>query len=84
MFLACCHFDNLFGTHGHIPNIYKFIDQILLDFRSIKAPRISGYISNILKLNWKLILHCGKVRKIYFTSAKKANILYFFKRLKAV
>ena len=59
---ACCHFNNFFGTDGHIPKVYKIIDQIFLDYHLTKSHSNSEPIPNIMKLIRKLILYCGKVR----------------------
>ena len=41
MFFACSHFNNFFGTHGHIPALFNFFNLMLSALSHSQSPQHS-------------------------------------------
>ena len=53
MFLAFSHFNNFFGTHGHIPAIFNFFDLLLSALSHSQSPQHSKkYLQSLETKPW--------------------------------
>ena len=78
MFFAFSLFNNFFGTNGHIPAIFNFVDLMLLVLLHSQNPQHSKTYLQSLETKPEIILCYGKVEEAFFPFIWKSQNFVIF------
>ena len=81
-FFAFSHFNNFFGTLGHITAIFNFLDLMLSTLSHSPSPQHSKTCLQSLETKPETHLYYGKDKETFFTPVKKAQNFVIFRDLK--